>query len=124
MKTIPFFGTCSARSELTLASQEIPYPFGLCKIRARFPVGCINEMRLSFFVSMDDFEPAAGKPNGQNVLDELGQVDYIVGDNDAKEMQHTLIVNESGYYIKVYADNQDYYDHDVDVQITIDPILV
>jgi hypothetical protein len=33
---------------------------------------------------------------------------------------HEVDVNESGTYLKVYAKNDDFSDHGVDVQVTID----
>lgn len=119
-KTVSFYGSCSARSELVLVSRRITSPFRLAKIHARFPDGCQNLMALSFFVSPDDQAPTSGAPTGLSLLAETGQVDYIVGNNDSKDMDHSADVRESGLFLKVHADNADYYDHDVDVQLTIE----
>jgi hypothetical protein len=51
---------------------------------------------------------------------EYGQVDFVVGDDDAKELSNEVSISESGSYLKVYAVNNDAYDHAIDVQMTIE----
>ena len=86
-------------------------------------MGCLNRVNLRFFISPDNDTPSTGPPNGYSMLREHGQVDYIVGDGDQKDMHHEVEVQSSGTYIKVYAVNDDFYDHLVDVQMTLEPKL-
>lgn len=122
MKTVSFSGTCSARSQIVLVTPRITYLYVVSKIHCRFPVGCINLLRLRFYVSPDDDAPSTGAPNGFSMLRELGQVDYILGDGDEKDMVHEIEVDESGTYLKVYAVNDDYFPHLIDVQMTLEPM--
>jgi len=119
MKTVSFFGTCPARGSIVLVTPKITYPYVVKKIHCRFPLGCENKLKLRFYVSRDDDAPSSGAPNGYSMLREHGQVDYIVGDNDEKTMEHEVEVTERGSWLKVYGENSDYFSHQIDVQITI-----
>jgi len=120
MKTVALFGSCPASGEITLATPRISMPYTVQKIKARFPQGCQNMLKLRFYVSPDADCPAVGKPNGHSMLSDYGQVDYIVGDQDSKSIEHETEVEESGSFLKVYAENSDTFVHAIDVQITID----
>jgi hypothetical protein len=119
MKTVSFYGSCPASSELTLVSPLISHPFEIKRIKARFTQGSNNLMKLKFFISPDSDAPASGEPNGMNLLADYGQVDYIVGNNDTKEIEHNVVQPEGNYTLKVYANNEDTFEHDIDVQMTI-----
>jgi len=121
MKTVSFSGKCLARAEKVLVTPRITYPYVVRKIHCRFPVGTINLLFLRFYVSKDDDAPSSGEPNGYSMLREHGQVDFIRGEGDEKTLEHEVEVTEQGTYLKVYAVNEDYYDHDIDVQMTIEP---
>lgn len=121
MKTIAFYGTCPSRSRVTLVSRRIGYAYSVREIRATFPSGCLNLLQLSFFVGMDDSAPSASAPGEHGMLAENGQVDYVVGEGVEKRLLHSLAVDGSGSYLKVHGYNQDFYDHAVDVQMTIEP---
>ena len=121
MKTVSFSGSCLARAEKVLVTPRITYPYTVKRIHCRFPVGTINLLLLRFFVSKDDDAPSSGAPNGYSMLRELGQVDYIRGEADEKTLEHEVEVEGEGTYLKVYAVNDDYYNHDIDVQMTIEP---
>ena len=121
MKTVSFSGACLARSSKVLVTPRITHPYVVRKIHCRFPVGTINLLLLRFYVSPDDDAPATGEPNGFSMLRDYGQVDYIRGEGDEKTLEHEVDVREGGSYLKVYAVNEDYYDHDIDVQMTIEP---
>ena len=120
MKTITFFGTCSAGASKVLVSKRIGHPYNLKHIDARFAQGCNNLLALRFYKSMDNNAPAAGEPEDVSILRDYGQVDYVVGNDDTKRMDHDLEVSESGSFVKVYAVNTDTFDHSIDVQIRID----
>lgn len=120
LKTVSFVGTCAARSTKVLTSPNISHPYNIKRIRARFPSGCDNKVKLRFIISPDADTPTTGIPNGSSILKDYGQVDYIVGDKDAKDMQHEVAVTEGNTYLKVHAENDDYFEHLIDVQIYIE----
>lgn len=122
MKTASFVGSCPARGEITLVAPRIAHAYVLKKIVTTFPIGAINLLKLRFFKAIDDQAPSTGAPSGTSILVDYGQVDYVVGDGTKKEMDHELEVLEKGSFLKVYAVNEDYYKHAIDVQMTIEPI--
>ena len=123
MKTLSFFQSCGARSRLTLVSERINYPFTLQSITASFSAGCENTLQLSFFHSIDHAAPTVAPPTDPSLLAENSQVDYLVGDAQQKTVQHELVVDERGSFLKVHGYNADYFPHDIDVQIAIQPNL-
>ncbi|KKN18855.1 hypothetical protein LCGC14_0951640 [marine sediment metagenome] len=120
MKTVSFHGTCTAGSTKVLVSRHIGHPYEVNRIRARFAQGCNNTLKMAFYISPDKDEPAAGAPTGVSMLQDYGQVDYVVGNDDTKDMQHNVLMSESGSYLKVYAQNSDTFDHSIDAQVTIE----
>lgn len=118
--SVPFYGTCSARSELVIVSQRITYPFVVRELQYRFPLGCQNLMQLKFFLSEDSSEPSSGEPSGFSLLSLHSDVDYVVGDNSGDVFEHNVSVDHGNSYLKMYANNTDYYDHDVIARITIE----
>lgn len=121
MKTLSFFQSCGARSRLTLVSQRINYPFTIQSITASFSAGCENTLQLSFFHSADKAAPTTEPPTDLSILAENSQVDYLVGDAQQKTVKHELVVDDRGSFIKVHAYNTDFFPHDADVQIAIEP---
>lgn len=119
VKAIPFNGTCSANSEKTLVSPRIQTPFRIKRIIAAFKYGTNDEMPLRFYVSSDDQAPETGKPSGLSILQDYGQVDFLIGSWEQKIIDHEVDYEESGSFIKVYADNKDDFDHTIDVIIMI-----
>lgn len=120
LKTIPFSGTVEAGSELTLACPLISSPFRIVDIVTSFPLNTNRTVQQKFFVSDDDNEPTSGEPSGFNILDEFGQVDYVVGDDEQKLIRHSFYARQGNAHVKVYANNTDSFDHTVDVIITIE----
>ena len=103
-----------------MVSKHIGHPYEVNRIRARFAQGCNNTLKMAFYISPDNDEPASGAPTGVSMLQDYGQVDYVVGNDDTKDMQHNVLMPESGSYIKVYAQNSDTFDHTIDAQVTIE----
>lgn len=122
MITIPFFGSCSAGASLVIVSQRIAWPFKLKSIRAHFAQGANNLLALRFYHAQDNQAPASGAPSGFCLFSELGQVDYLIGNNDTKVIEHELTIRDTGSYLKVYAVNSDTVAHTIDVQMTIEEI--
>jgi len=114
--TISFFGKVAANSKVTLVSKRITVPFELQRIRASFALNTNRTLRLEFFISPDKSAPTVKPLTGFSVLSESGQVDYLVGDDDMKEVPIRIAVKVAGMYIKVFADNQDSYEHTIDAQ--------
>jgi len=121
-QTISFFGTVPANSNLTLVSHRITLPFRTKRIRASFAPGVQRLMKLYYFISQDSSAPTNEEPKGFNILSSLGQVNYITGDDEFKDLAHEVEYKESGAYIKIYAVNSDSYDHTIDSQVTIEYI--
>jgi len=121
-KTINLVGTCAARSQLTLTTERISRPYEIARILATYPTGCLNLLSLRFFLSWDDSAPTTGYPRGTNLLAENSSHDALIGEGQQKAIEHHVRVETVGSYLKVHATNDDWYDHAVDVQITIDTI--
>jgi hypothetical protein len=119
-KTVSFGGTCAARSTAVLVSKRIMRPFALREIHVHFPLGCQNLVTLAFYASPDDEAPSTGGPTGVSLLADYGQVDWVRGDGVSKVMAHTVRFEAAGVWLKVYAANVDYYEHDIDVEMEID----
>lgn len=120
IQTISFLGTVAAGSNLTLVSKRITLPFKTTKIRASFAPGVNRLMRLYYFISKDPSAPTTEEPKGTNILASLGQVIYLTGDEEFKDLPHEVECPESGAYLKIYAVNSDASDHTIDSQITIE----
>jgi len=119
-QTISFFGTVPANSNITLVSKRITLPFRTKKIRASFAPGVQRLMKLYYFISFDPSAPTTEEPKGSNILSSLGQVNYITGDDEFKDLVHEVECKESGAYLKIYAVNTDSFEHTIDSQITIE----
>lgn len=122
MKTVAFYGTVSANSDQTLVCPRIATPFSLKRLLVRFAPGCENLLKLRFYISLDAHAPTLGAPSGVNILEDYGQVNYLVGDDVLKDIEHEVDCAEGGAYLKVFADNDDSYPHSVDVQMFIEPL--
>ena len=119
LKTVSFFGTCLANSELTLVSQRISTPYSIKNISAHFALNCARTLQLDFYISQDNDSPTSGRPSGFSTLGEYGQISYIVGDDETKNLENFAHSQTSPSWIKVYAKNNDGFDHTIDVQVTI-----
>ena len=115
----PFYASLAASANATYVSKRLTAPFVIEKIRAKFAPGVENLLLLRFFVSPDNSAPTAQPLTGVNIFSQLGQVDYITGDDDVIEIEPQLEVDTRGAYLKVYAENSDTFIHSVNAQITI-----
>jgi len=118
MLTIPFFATVPASSSRSYTSKRITTPFITERFHVSFALNTNRTMKVSFYISADDQTPN-GPPNGSDVFAALGQVDYLTGDDEAKEVRHQVFIPSSGMYLKVLAVNDDGNEHTLDAQITI-----
>lgn len=110
---IPFHGTVAANSSVTLVSKVIRYPFRLQGARFHFALGTNRTLRLKLYISPDDSAPTSEPLTGYNVMDPAGQVDYVVGDDEAVDMPHNLELWTSDRRIKIFAENTDSWEHTV-----------
>ena len=120
-KVISFYQACSARSELTLVSSLINYPYKVRRLAAHFAQGCENLLQVRFYTAADSNAPSSGTPGDVGLLEESGHVGFVAGDGQTVDVQHTVQVAERGTYLKVYATNGDYYAHALNAQIEIEP---
>jgi len=120
VKTVVFFGTAPSRGEVVLSSKPIGYPFRLKRIMARFPPGCANLVRQRYLIADDGSVGTGALVSGVSVLQDAGQVDYLVGDDCSKTLDHEVEHPTAGGFLKVQAVNDDFADHGVDVQMTIE----
>lgn len=116
---ISFVGTVAANSKATFVSKLITVPFELQRVRVSFALNTNRTLRVEFFISPDKSAPTDKPLTGLSVLSELGQVDYLVGDDNIKEIPMRMQVKTSNMYVKVYADNTDSYEHFLDAQMFI-----
>lgn len=119
-QTVSFFGTVGAGQNKTLVSQHIQVPFKTKNIRASFAPGVDRLMTLKYFISGDPSAPTTAQPDGTNILAQIGQVPYITGDDEFKNLEHETMSAVGSGYIKVYAENADVFDHTIDTQVTIE----
>jgi len=118
--TISFVGTVGAGAEKTLVSQRISTPFNIKQVSVSFPGGHNRLVQISVFISPDPKAPTTGKPTGLNIFEALGQVNYIVGNNEQKKMFIEKPYTVKGGYVKIYAINNDGVQHTIDAQVTIE----
>jgi len=118
--TISFFDTITESTGKTLVSKHIDVPFRLRRIRASFAPGVNRLMTLRYFISPDKEAPTALPINGFNPLDQIGQVDYITGDDEYKDLPHQVDYEVRSGWIKVLADNTDVFQHTIDTQVVIE----
>ena len=117
--TISFAGTVTAGTGLTLVSPRIASPFRVEKVLASFALNTNRTVQIKPFVAIDDAAPTTTEPSGINILEEFGQVNYVVGDDEQKEILQQFTNVTGGGYVKIYANNTDTFDHTVDVVVTI-----
>src|SRR3990167_8832100 len=117
--TYPFAGTVSALSRVTLVSSRILFPFRLKRIDCYFPQGTNRLNQLSFYVSSDSGAPTTEITDEFNVLTARGNITYLVGNDERREIHHEIDFPERGMYVKVHANNTDGVEHTIDATITI-----
>lgn len=117
--TLPFNGSVERNASVVLVSQRVTFPFNIERIRVHFSLNTNKTVQIRCFVSPDSEAPVSGPPSGTNPLSPLGQVDYLVGDDETVELPYRALVDTGGYYLKIYAVNNDSYDHTVDAQVFI-----
>ena len=115
--TASFFSTVAAGSKKTLVSERINAPFITRRIVASFALNTARTLRLRFFISPDADNPTTTYPNGTNLLQLVGHVDYVVGDDEQKDVRFEVPEPLAGKWLKVYAENTDTNLHTIDALI-------
>ena len=118
--TIPFNGTVLAGAEKTLVSRRLDFAYRVTRLRVSFPLNTNRTTQVSFFVSPDGSTPSTGKPTGQDLMGQYSATPYFVGDDEYKDMEHSVSITGRGTYIKVYALNSDAFNHIIDAQVMIE----
>lgn len=122
LHTIPFSGVCSAQSTLALHSGIIPYDFRIRRFDVHFAAGCINLLQLSLFADVGSRGDSNNEPDGINVLRDLGQVNYVVGEGLSKSLPLFWESEGKNSSIAIYANNNDFDDHYVDAEVVIERV--
>lgn len=119
LQTISLVGSVSAGSTKVLASRPLPGNIRIKRITASFALNQARLVQISPFLSFDAEKPSSGFPGGTNLLQFVSSQHYLVGDDDTKVIELDYLVTDTPTWLKVYANNTDGFDHDVDVQIII-----
>lgn len=117
--TLVFNGMVGANSIVTLVSQRLMFPFATKELRAHFALNTNKQLRIQFVVSPDDSAPTSEPFTGHSLLSTLGQVSYIVGDDQTVIIPYHVLILDIGMHLKIFADNRDSYEHGIDAQIFI-----
>lgn len=117
--TLVFNGVVAANCMKTLVSQRLIFPFATREFRVHFALNTNKKLRVSFFISPDDSAPTDKSLTGHSVFSTLGQVDYVVGDDETVIVPYHIFIPGIGMFIKVFAENIDSYEHSIDAQVFI-----
>jgi len=123
LHTLSFYGSVSASSRNTFVSSKIAFPYMIRRIRVKYALGHNGLVQHKFFISLDPTAVTSGEPSGVNILEQYGNVDYVVGDDDVMVLHDNTFVDQKNTWIKVLAINTDTYVHTVNVIVEIDDLL-
>jgi len=123
IQTLHFFDTVDANSNKTVVSTHLRVPYWIKYHRVRFPEGTERKLKIYLYYSWDPETPTTQPPEGHNFLSDYAATPYIVGDGETVEGPDESLVREMGSWLKVYAVNEDSFEHTIDVDITIDMII-
>lgn len=117
--TLVFNGSVAANSGKMLVSQRLMFPFATKEMRAHFALNTNKQLRIQFVISPDDSAPTSEPFTGHSLLTTLGQVSYVVGDDQEVIIPYHVLILDVGMFLKIYADNRDSYEHSIDAKIFI-----
>lgn len=118
-KVVLFSGSVPAGTSVCLCSKLITTPFVVESCAVRFALNTNALLRVSFFSSDDNDTGVLSEPNGANILSELGQSAYLVGDDGEVKVESHWETPYSQSYLKVFAVNTDAFVHTLFAAITI-----
>lgn len=117
--TLSFDDGIDPLSEKTIVSGRIPFPFEIIEMKFEFRKGCETLLEYKVFASDNNIAPSSGEPPGINVLSGYGQRDYIAAEDAIISIYHTFRVEHPGWYVKLYVNNRDIFEHTVGAWITL-----
>lgn len=117
--TLLYDGSVGAGAGVTLVSKRLTFPFTTERFRVHFALNTNKTLRIRFFISADASAPTAQPVVGHNIFAPLGQVDYIVGDNQEVEVPYRVKCVDRGTYIKLFAENLDANPHTIDAHVFV-----
>ena len=126
MKTsIVLYGSVAAGSTQTIRSKRIGYPFRLRKMTILFPVGSDFDLAVYPIVSNDKTVPTGAVPQGQNILEMLGNVTSLSGTAEKVAMEMDIKFTERSMWLKAYLVNGDgVYSHNIKLTYEIEAIEI
>jgi len=118
--TVNFVAQIAASTAQTFISRLIKRNFFLLGVRMSFNLGQDRKVHHYISVSEDDSLPGSLPISGFNPLSEFSEYDYLTGNDDFKEVYCYAPSRRRDSYIKLFVDNQDVFEHDVDVQVFLE----
>lgn len=118
--TINFRASLGAGLSACYVSNRLGQPFLTKLVRAKFALNQNGLLHLYFFVSTTSNTPATLPEDGTNLLRAHGDIDYIAGDDEIKELSIEVPVTHRGGYIKLFAVNNDVNALTVDAQVMLE----
>lgn len=110
---IPFYGTVSLSSQLTLKSKRLNFLYRTISFEVSFPLNTNRTVEVYPMISFTSEIPASGRPDGTFLYEQFGNVAYIVGDDDRITARHESQLFQIGSYLTVYLVNNDSFDHNI-----------
>ena len=117
---VVFAGEVNALANNTLVSKRISSPFTVTHVTVSFPLNQNREVDVKIFISPDSNVETATDPQGFNILQEYGQVDYLHGDGEQLNVPVHVPFRQSGAYLKMYMVNNDNFKHKIFGIVTIE----
>lgn len=111
--TLPFHDICPADSNITLVSRKLSFPFKTRRIVASFALNTNCLLELRYVIGQGDAAPTATQPDGVDLLSLFGHVGYLTGDDSDFSIEHQFSVDTFPNYLKIYAINNDAFQHTI-----------
>ena len=122
-RTLPFYSTVEANSEKTLVSKKLSFPYITAEYRVHFALNTNRTLQVKFFHAQDDNAPSSGEPKDHNVFGTLGQIGYVVGDDETVKISDEVEIDHRDSYIKLYANNTDAFEHTIHAEVEVWQIM-
>jgi len=118
--TINLSGSAPAGALTCFISEHIKRPFRTLSFLLSFNLNQQRLVKHYLYISPDNCPVAALPDSGFDVLSEHSPTSYLVGDDQSKTIYYEATMENGNGYLKVYAQNDDLFAHDIDVQVTIE----
>ena len=120
LTTISFNSSVLGLAQKTLVSKRINTPFTTKELIVNFALNTNRLLKIRPFISYDNNAPTDTQPKATNILTQLSQSDFLVGDDEQKRVSIEIKQDTSGVYILIHAENDDVVEHTIDVQVIIE----